>query len=129
MSESETTGNTTTEAGVPDGDQPIQVIMISPDGIEDPSGETAQWNADDPLPHTSQSFDDPMGRMTTEEWKKRLTGAARAAVDANELRDALLFFIGQDLYYSHKIPAPVIEAGLTKYSEWLFGEYHNAVAE
>jgi len=109
-----------------------QIVVV---GADD-DGETStlqvgaeQWAEGDPLPHLSESFDDPMAKLTQELWKDLLTRSARSAPDVDELTSTLLYFIGRDLYFSHGVPADVAEAGIKKYAEWLYAEYHDAVPE
>ncbi len=106
-------------------------------GQQDPAGDDgpqmgievqlpAQWRAGQPLPHTSMSFDDPMGKADLGEWKALLTGAARESGDVEELTGVLLCTVGRDMVQAHGVPVQAAFDGTVAYAKWLYGEYHDA---
>jgi len=109
--------------GLPEG---IPVVVFTGGDGELP-GEWVTpepWQEGQPLPHTAQDFSDAPGGRTPEDWKRVLAGAARAADDAEELTGVLLTSVGVDLVRAHDVSPDVAEAGVTKWAEWLFAEFH-----
>jgi hypothetical protein len=83
------------------------------------------WAEGQPLPHTAQDFSDPPGGAAPEDWKRFLVGVAREADSADDLAALLLTWVGVDLVRVHGVPPDVAEAGVTKWAEWLFAEFHD----
>ncbi len=113
-----------------DGPQAV-IAFVGPDGEEIPLDslggfQPSRWTEGQPLPHTSMSFDDPMGRANPGEWRKLLTGAAREAVDVEELTGVLLCTVGRDMVQAHGVPVQAAFDGTVAYAKWLYGEYHDA---
>lgn len=115
---------------MPEPELDMEIVVIGADGSEtrvDWAPPEHPWNDGDPVPHMSQTFDDPMGQHTTpEQWKELLTGAAREAPDEEQLVGALLCSVGRDLVMIHGVPPYIVEDNVTAFGKWLYAEYHDA---
>ena len=108
--------------------QGIQVVMIGGDGEGAPAAlfqAPGPWAEGQPVPHLSQTFDDPPGEASQEEWKETLTGLAAECGTAEEVTSLLLHTVGRDLYYCHSIPAQNVEYNVGEFAKRLIGEYHD----
>jgi hypothetical protein len=109
---------------VGDGEQ-IQFIGIAVGVSSMPgvAGRSLSWDAGDPLPHTSRTFDDPPFAYTPSEWRDMLIRGVSLAEDEDDFTFDLKASLGQDMIHSHHVPVDTAIDGCGEFAAWLWSEF------